>query len=283
LLHPPLRRASLRARSSGVMAAANAARRALRRLAPRAAHAARAAPAQPLAGRRFGALACAAQRATHRCGPHAGSCVVRVLRQHAASPLRWPDCPVAGPLTQHSRPDADWCAAPSRSSLLPRLATQPERGYAAAASRACPAAPPARAAGVLAPSPNPELFSLCSFVLLLLRRSAVPPHTQIPMPSLSPTMSQVRAAAARGAAMRAPDAPAARMRASPQPTPPPFALNAAVPLPLPQGNISKWRKREGDKVAAGDVLAEIETVRRTRHACAQRSTPLFSEETSAAR
>ena len=27
-----------------------------------------------------------------------------------------------------------------------------------------------------------------------------------------------------------------------------------------QGNIAKWRKKEGDAVAAGDVLCEIETV-----------------------
>ena len=27
-----------------------------------------------------------------------------------------------------------------------------------------------------------------------------------------------------------------------------------------QGNIAKWRKKEGDKVSAGDILCEIETV-----------------------
>jgi pyruvate dehydrogenase E2 component (dihydrolipoamide acetyltransferase) len=27
-----------------------------------------------------------------------------------------------------------------------------------------------------------------------------------------------------------------------------------------QGNIAKWRKKEGDAVVAGDVLCEIETV-----------------------
>jgi multidrug efflux pump subunit AcrA (membrane-fusion protein) len=47
---------------------------------------------------------------------------------------------------------------------------------------------------------------------------------------------------------------------------PPSALTRRHRLLLPplQGNISKWRKREGDKVAAGDVLAEIETVRQPR-------------------
>lgn len=29
-----------------------------------------------------------------------------------------------------------------------------------------------------------------------------------------------------------------------------------------QGNIAKWKVKEGDKIRAGDVLAEIETVRR---------------------
>ncbi|BBM98198.1 pyruvate dehydrogenase E2 component (dihydrolipoyllysine-residue acetyltransferase) [Marchantia polymorpha subsp. ruderalis] len=49
--------------------------------------------------------------------------------------------------------------------------------------------------------------------------SDLPPHQEIGMPSLSPTMTQ--------------------------------------------GNIAKWRKKEGDQVAAGDVLCEIETDKAT--------------------
>lgn len=62
------------------------------------------------------------------------------------------------------------------------------------------------------------------------------------MPSLSPTMSQARAA----------------------PRPSPCAAARTAPAHVPcaaanQGNIAKWHKKEGDKVAAGDVLADIET------------------------
>ena len=42
--------------------------------------------------------------------------------------------------------------------------------------------------------------------------------------------------------------------------PPPFAPHF-LHLFLLQGNIVSWKKAEGDKVIAGDVLAEIETVR----------------------
>ena len=34
-----------------------------------------------------------------------------------------------------------------------------------------------------------------------------------------------------------------------------------------QGNIAKWRKKEGDKVSAGDILCEIETVRDLSPTC----------------
>jgi pyruvate dehydrogenase E2 component (dihydrolipoamide acetyltransferase) len=47
----------------------------------------------------------------------------------------------------------------------------------------------------------------------------LPPHTELAMPSLSPTMSQ--------------------------------------------GNIASWKKKEGDEIAAGDVLAEVETDKAT--------------------
>lgn len=45
--------------------------------------------------------------------------------------------------------------------------------------------------------------------------ASLPPHTELAMPSLSPTMNQ--------------------------------------------GNIAVWKKKEGDEIAAGDVLCEIET------------------------
>lgn len=49
----------------------------------------------------------------------------------------------------------------------------------------------------------------------------------------------------------------------------PTSLSSAAPVPLvtepkmntTQGNIAKWKVKEGDKIKAGDVLAEIETVR----------------------
>lgn len=46
----------------------------------------------------------------------------------------------------------------------------------------------------------------------------------------------------------------------------PALLRAARSPAAAQGNIAKWLKKEGDKVVAGDVLAEIETARRPRSA-----------------
>lgn len=40
---------------------------------------------------------------------------------------------------------------------------------------------------------------------------------------------------------------------------PPIAYSLTCPISS-QGNIATWKKKEGDEVAAGDVLCEIETV-----------------------
>eukprot|EP00966_Prymnesium_polylepis_P019888 458456-Prymnesium_polylepis.1 len=51
------------------------------------------------------------------------------------------------------------------------------------------------------------------------RLSSLPPHTMLPMPALSPTMTS--------------------------------------------GNLASWKKAEGDKIEAGDVIAEVETDKAT--------------------
>ncbi|TIL77681.1 MAG: biotin/lipoyl-binding protein, partial [Mesorhizobium sp.] len=40
-------------------------------------------------------------------------------------------------------------------------------------------------------------------------------------------------------------------------------LMPALSPTMEEGNVSKWLKKEGDKVAAGDVIAEIETDKAT--------------------
>ncbi|KAH0920591.1 hypothetical protein HID58_020609 [Brassica napus] len=64
--------------------------------------------------------------------------------------------------------------------------------------------------------------------------SDLPPHQEIGMPSLSPTMTE--------------------------------AWTSILPLDqnlCPFGNIAKWLKKEGDKVAPGEVLCEVETDKAT--------------------
>ena len=44
----------------------------------------------------------------------------------------------------------------------------------------------------------------------------------------------------------------------------PSARGATIQLQTPrQGNIASWKKGEGDEIAAGDVLAEVETDKAT--------------------
>ena len=51
------------------------------------------------------------------------------------------------------------------------------------------------------------------------RLSTLPPHTLLPMPALSPTMTQ--------------------------------------------GNLASWKKKEGEEIIAGDIIAEVETDKAT--------------------
>ena len=39
-------------------------------------------------------------------------------------------------------------------------------------------------------------------------------------------------------------------------------LMPALSPTMEKGNLSKWLKKEGDKIKSGDVIAEIETTRR---------------------
>ncbi len=47
-----------------------------------------------------------------------------------------------------------------------------------------------------------------------------------------------------------------------------------LPTAAAQGNISGWKKGEGDEIAAGDVLAEVETDKATMDWEAQVRTPI---------
>jgi hypothetical protein len=145
---------------------------------------------------------------------------------------------------------SEWRAAGSSRSLLPASA-QPERGYAAAAARACPCgpAPPAARLRGRARSRNPggdANAPLLRNQCLRTRRSPCrrcrPPCHRRARPSRRPVNG---GAAADTALCVATDSPSC----------------VTLLLAAPQGNISKWRKREGDKIAAGDVLADIETAR----------------------
>jgi pyruvate dehydrogenase E2 component (dihydrolipoamide acetyltransferase) len=118
---------------------------------------------------------------------------------------------------------------------------------------------------------------------------AVPPFTELAMPSLSPTMTQVRAGARWPRvhnASRSGDERALALQCRPPARPParpprppwvqprrtcphhtsslldPPSQSPPPPPPL-QGNISEWKKKEGDTIAPGDVLAEVETDKAT--------------------
>ncbi|WZZ42462.1 hypothetical protein YC2023_038721 [Brassica napus] len=67
--------------------------------------------------------------------------------------------------------------------------------------------------------------------------SDLPPHQEIGMPSLSPTMTEAWTSH--------------------------YFLTTTIYLSKLQGNIARWLKKEGDKVAPGEVLCEVETDKAT--------------------
>lgn len=107
----------------------------------------------------------------------------------------------------------------------------------------------------------------CMPQLLHIQRSfasgELPPHIQMEMPALSPTMSQVKSTFT---------APCAVSNSQPLCFPLQYLLctvrygydvQGSCGL---QGNIASWKKKEGEEFAAGDVLAEIETDKVRHHA-----------------
>ena len=128
----------------------------------------------------------------------------------------------------------------------------------------------------------------CMPELLHIQRSfasgELPPHIQMEMPALSPTMSQVKSTFTAPCAVSNGMAPGSFKAlcwelltgnvSNSQPLCFPlqhllrtarygYEIQASCGL---QGNIASWKKKEGEEFAAGDVLAEIETDKVRQHA-----------------
>lgn len=182
---------------------------------------------RPSTARSLQAASAALLRSVHRCVhvPGVRPAALRISAEKAST--RCLNTPSGRPTD----------AFAPRSSLLPRPAQQERRAFAAAAR-----AWPTRRAGR-------HSATLRALLTALLRAQCL--RTQpFPCPPCRPPCRRCGVLAPATAGLPGLHF-ARRLR--------PCSL--AHSLGHSQGNIARWLKKEGDKVAAGDVLAEIETVR----------------------
>lgn len=112
--------------------------------------------------------------------------------------------------------------------------------------------------------PRSALLSLSAARQYAAAAADLPAHQELSMPSLSPTMNQVglQALVPHGSIVSWKEQEGLRKQAptpSATASPPTHTPPHPTMPPLVQGNIVSWKKKEGDSIAPGDILCEVET------------------------